>query len=260
MLPGAYIPKFWDPMLPGPQGLESGLMCVEPLIIAWELWALRTWAHSLSLNRHTQSSNQKCQREASRGQIIRFEMVGKTVKQRYLMEKGNHCISGDSSTTASVVVTVVMNLPKVRASTTRLLGTTRGDGIFFLSHWHHAVETQSFRPWTLSIGFAQSVIETRPVWTYHHIIHCSHTAYCLICFMDSPPTVIKNIILIDRNEFIQHFTDHWVWCNCEDWPWLQQHVSACDHEARNLLKLFWCFFCSICPFICGLVCNLWKHF
>lgn len=107
------------------------------------------------------------------------------------MEKGNHCTSGDSSTTASVVVTVVMNLPKVRASTTRLLGTTRGESIFFLSHWHHAVETQSFPPWTLSIGFAQSVIETWLVWTYYHIIHCSHTAYCLIFFMDSPPSVIK---------------------------------------------------------------------
>lgn len=34
MFPGPYIPKFWGPMLPGP--LESGLMCVEPLIIGWE--------------------------------------------------------------------------------------------------------------------------------------------------------------------------------------------------------------------------------
>lgn len=45
-----YIPKFWGPMLPGPQGLESELMWVEPLIIGWELWALGTWARSLSLN------------------------------------------------------------------------------------------------------------------------------------------------------------------------------------------------------------------
>lgn len=107
------------------------------------------------------------------------------------MQKGNHCISGDSPTTASLVVTVVMNLPKVRASTTRLLGLTRGESIFFLSRRHHAVETQSSPPWTLSIGFAQSVIETRLVWTYHHIIHFSHTAYCLIFFTHSPPSDIK---------------------------------------------------------------------
>lgn len=79
------------------------------------------------------------------------------------MEKGNHCISGDSSTTASVVVAVVMNLPKVGASTTRLLGTARGESIFFchidITQWKRS----HFPLGTLSIGFVQSVIETRLV-------------------------------------------------------------------------------------------------